>query len=152
MKILTQRDPRWSKVKLGFSSLTIGSHGCTLTCITMLINHIYGWSLRPDEVNTALKEVKAFDGAYVIWARIPLAFTRLKFIKRVRNYNNLEVSLYVYGKRTPVLVEVYAGKIGAPRHWVLFIGNRKAIDPWTGKEVSTGEYTPQTGYALFQKA
>ncbi len=150
MTVLSQRDPRWAKKKLGFSTLTIGGYGCTLTCLTMLINQFSKIQYTPNEVNDKLKKVNAFTGALLIWSRVPIAFPFLKFNKRAYNYNNLEVALYVYVKKTPVMVEVNGAKIGAPKHWVLFIGGGKMNDPWTGKQSSTNTY-PLTGYSLFEK-
>jgi hypothetical protein len=98
-----------------------------------------------------LKSVNGFVGALVLWNRIPVAFNKLKWIKRVYSYNNLETSLYVYAKRMPVLVEVNAARIGASRHWVLFLGSQKAMDPWTGTIIPTSTYPP-TGEAFIQKA
>lgn len=148
---LSQRDPRWKNKTLGFSTTKIGSYGCTLTALTMLINYIQKTSLTPDKVNEALKAVNAFTGNLIVWGRVPLAYPALKFVKRVYNYNNLEVSLYVYVYGYPVMVEVNAAEIGAAKHWVLYKGNRKMVDPWTGQEEATSKYKNATGYSLFQK-
>ena len=77
---------------------------------------------------------------------------RLKFIKRVYSYNNIEVAFNVYVKRVPVLVEVDSTPIGVPggRHWVLFVGDRMCFDPWTGSITPTSKWKP-TGYALLAK-
>lgn len=148
--MLSQRDAKWAKIKLGFSNYTIGSHGCTITALTMWLNRVFGYKLTPDEVNTRLKGAKAFTGALILWARVPVAFPSLTWIFRGYNYDNIRVAFYVYMKRLPVLVEVNAAKIGAAKHWVLYIGGQKACDPWTGKVIPTSTY-PATGYALFEK-
>ena len=147
----SQRDPKWANKKLGFSNLTIGNYGCTLTCLSSLISYVYQETYKPDKVNELLKNANAYVGALVLWSRIPLAFNKVKFIKRVYSYNNLETSYYVYVRKMPVLVEVNAAKIGAPRHWVLFLGNQKCLDPWDGTIKSTSTY-PLTGEAFIQKA
>lgn len=148
---LSQRDPRWASKKLGFSNLTIGGYGCTLTCLTMLLRYVYGdGSLTPDIVNDRLKEKKAFVGALLLWSRVPLAFPKLKWVWRGYNYNNVQVAWCVYGKKLPVMVEVNGAKIGASKHWVLFTGGGKANDPWIGKQISTGYY-PLTGFSLFDR-
>lgn len=146
---LSQRDPKWGNKYLGFSKLKISGFGCTLTALTMLLNYL-GYSETPLTVNENLKKVNAFQGALILWANVSRAYPKVKWIKRGYNYNNFEVALYVYVKRIPVLVEVNGAKIGASTHWVLFIGNGKANDPWTGKEISTNYY-PLTGYSLFEK-
>lgn len=160
MTPLSQRDPRWKDKKLGFSNLTIGNYGCTITCLTMLLNHVEGKNYQVDEVNDKLKTLGnyhqtnnpkgAFSGAYLVWANVQRVYPSLKFVKRVFNYNNVEVAWWVYVMKMPVMVEVNASSIGAPRHWVLFIGNRQACDPWTGTIVSTSKY-PATGYAIYKK-
>jgi len=158
---LSQRDPRWARKTLGFTRTTIGQYGCTLVALTCLLNRLLDMRATPDMVNEKLKEVKAFSdgktigkGNLLVWARVPLAFPQLSHPKsggRVRSYNNLVVSTYVYLKRTPVMVEVNADSIGAPRHWVLYIGGRECVDPWVGKVVKTNKY-PAVGYALFNRA
>lgn len=150
VKPLNQRDARWSRVKLGFSNLTIGGYGCTLVSLTMLLNYIERKSYTPDQVNARLKEKGAFVGALMNWSRVSLAYPSLRFVERGRNYSNLKVSSYVYIRKLPVMVEVDGESIGAGHHWVLFIGDRKMNDPWTGKTESTSKY-PCTGYSLFQK-
>lgn len=147
----SQRDPRWKNNKLGFSNLTIGGYGCLVTALSALITHITGTPHTPDRVNEDLKKAKAFSGALLIWSRVPIAYPQLKWIWRGYNYNNWQVSTYVYIRKLPVLVEVNASKIGASKHWVLFVGDRKMLDPWIGKIEPTSKY-PLTGYALYQRS
>jgi hypothetical protein len=147
---LSQRNPLWSSKKLGFSKLSIFNYGCTLTTLTNLLNRVFGYSFTPDMVNDRLKSVNAFSGALIIWAKVSVAYPELKFVCRDWNYNNTKVAWYVYIKKLPVMVEVNASKIGAARHWVLFIGNQKCVDPWTGTIISTGTY-PLTGDAIYTK-
>lgn len=148
---LSQRDKRWGDVNLGFSTLKIKNMGCTLVSLCMLLNYMENASYTPDQVNERLKKVKAFSGALLYWSRVPLAYPSVRWVKRAYNYNNVEVAWYVYGKKLPVMVEVNAWSIGAPRHWVLFKGGGKMNDPWTGKEESTSKY-PLTGFSLYQRA
>ena len=147
---LSQRDTRWARKTLGFSKLLIGGYGCTITSLAMLISHVENRVVRVDEVNEKLKSVKAFQGALLLWSRVPLAYPSLKFIKRAYNYSNGDVAFNIYVKGIPVMVEVNGAKIGAARHWVLFKGQGKANDPWTGKEISTSYY-PLTGYSVFSR-
>lgn len=156
VKPLSQRDPRWKDKKLGFSTYSIGSKGCTITCLTALVNYVYGYDLGVDQFNEALKAVDGFgkdangQKSLVIWAKVPVAYPKLKFIYRDYNYNNIKVSWYVYIHKIPVCVEVNATSIGAPKHWVLYLGSQKMMDPWTGTIESTSKY-PATGDALYQK-
>jgi len=147
----SQRDPRWASEKLGFSSYKIGTHGCTLTSLTNLLNRVFGYQFTPDQVNARLKSFGAFSGALLYWSQVPKAYPELKFVYRDYNYNNVKVAWYVYGLKLPVMVEVNGASIGASKHWVLYIGNRQCVDPWVGRVVSTATY-PATGDALFKKA
>jgi hypothetical protein len=148
----SQTDKRWSKEKLGFSELSIGGYGCTITSIANLLKN-FGVEVTPKEVNEKLKDVRGFaadrygNKALVIWSKVEKAFPQLKWVKRVYNYNNVEVAWWVYAKKTPVMVEV---QLKTFRHWVLFIGNRKMVDPLIGGERPTSTW-PLTGYCLFQK-
>jgi hypothetical protein len=152
MKWYSQTDKQWSKEKLGFSNLTIGGYGCTITSIANWLQ-FYGWFINPSQVNQALKDVRGFandkygNKALVIWSKVGVAFPQMKHIKRVLNYNNWEVAWWVYGKKTPVLVECQVKNF---RHWVLFIGNRQMVDPLIGGIRPTSTWR-LTGYSLFQK-
>src|SRR3990167_2077336 len=140
MQPLNQRDPRWARQQLGTSNTTIGSHGCTITCIAMLVD------TTPDVVNRELKRVGGFaQGNLVIWSKIPVAFPQLIFIKRVNSYNNDDVKANL-----PCLVEVDFD--GSPNtfgnHWVVFIGNQRLLDPWVGQNRPTSTYKILKGYAV----
>jgi hypothetical protein len=145
----SQRDKRWGENYLGFSRLKIKDYGCTITSLAMFLNS-QGYSETPATVNDKLKKVNGFQGALVIWSAIPKVWKNIRFIKRARNYNNIEVAWYVYVKRLPVMVEVYAPSIGAVRHWVLYVGDRYMLDPWTGTGKPTSTYQA-TGYTLLDR-
>lgn len=147
---LSQNDPRWSRVTIGHTKLTIGRYGCTLTALTMLLNYFRSSNLTPIEVNDALTQAGGFDSlGRLLWSVVSKVYPEVKFTKRARNYNNWEVSLYVYAKRLPVMVEVYFPATREP-HWVLFIGFRRMIDPIDGTIKKTSTYSP-TGYSLFDR-
>lgn len=151
-QVMSQRDPQWAQKYLGFSTKTIGNFGCTITCLTMLLNRTFGWQLTPIDVNNRLKEFGAFSGALILWARVPLAYPQLKWVYRDYNYSNAKVAWYVYIRKIPVMVEVNGAKIGASKHWVLFTGNREMVDPWPiGGAVRPTSYYPLTGDALFDR-
>jgi hypothetical protein len=142
MKTLSQRDIRWANTPLGTSkTTTIGSHGCTITSLAMLFN------TTPDVVNKELLRVNGYANTnLIIWTKIPQAFPGGEFITRAYSYNNNQVktSIEKYGG---CLVEVDATRIGSPTHWVLYVGNGKMYDPWTGVEKATSYYPPK-GYAV----
>ncbi len=145
----SQRDPRWANQKFGLNG-TIGKFGCTGTCISMLLDitpdvvfkrmdeaHVFGWNTKTGCATDNL----------IRWDRLSIAFPQLKFVKRVRTYNNTDVK-----NNLPCLVEVDFD--GTPRkddrHWVLFVGNKRMYDPWTGQDRSTSTY-PLLGYAVLKR-
>lgn len=150
MTPLNQRDPRWSRIALGTSNTTIGSHGCTITCIAMLAG------TTPDVVNKRFKALPKdkngntgfANGNLVVWTRIREAFPDLEFRWRSYTYNNDVIKTNV-----PTMVEVDFD--GSPRsndsHWVVFIGNKQLLDPWYGKQRPTSSYPILKGYALVKK-
>lgn len=135
----SQRDKRWGSIKLGTSSnTTISSHGCTITALGSILE------VPPDVVNERINAVNGYaDGNLVIWSKLEEAFPGIK-VKRVWTYDNADVL-----KNVPnVLVEVDGKPIGGYRHWVVYIGNKKALDPWTGTEVPTSQYPDPLSYCV----
>lgn len=143
MNLLSQRDLKWANIKLGFSDSTIGLYGCTITCLAMIIG------TTPDVVNDRLKAVNGFaSGNLLIWSKIPEAFPGIT-INRVWSYINDDVLAHVPN----VLVEVPAAPIGGNgSHWVVYIGDHKLNDPWTGTERPTSDFPNPTGYCTITGA
>lgn len=138
MQALNQRDPRWASQKLGFGTGTIHSYGCTITSLAMLLG------TTPDIVNKKMKSANAFGGAtknLVVWSKLKDAFPQILSATRYYNYDNdlAKKAIENYGG---VLVEVDGSRIGASRHWVLYIGGGKMLDPWFGNEKATSYYKP----------
>ena len=136
MTILSQRDSRWTNIDLGFSTTKIGSKGCTVTSLAMLLN------TTPDVVNEKLKSVNGFQGNLVVWTKIPEAFPGTSFHSRGYTYDQ-----NVIFSNLPCLVEVDGSKIGATKHWVLFVSQTRMYDPWYGREDSV-TYYPPIGYSV----
>lgn len=141
-KIYSQRDWRWRFTKFGFGGGTFGAYGCTTTALTSLLV-VAGYDLTPPQVAERLRKVKAYTGDLILWSRIQLAFPKVKFLFRGYKYEN-KPGKEMIDKNTPVLVEVL---LSGHRHWVLFLGDMKMMDPWTGKVVNTATY-PLIGYSL----
>lgn len=145
MQKLSQNNPAWSGIKLGTSTnTTIGSHGCTITAISMLAG------LTPDEVNKLFNKFGVYAQTNLVnWTKINAAISWLKFEWRGYSYENDKVAAAIK-KNGACLVAVDGRKIGGGAkdgHWVLYIGNQKMIDPWDGQEKPTSHY-PATGYAI----
>jgi len=142
MTILSQRDIKWANETLGTKG-TIGAYGCTITSIAMLLGKT------PSEVNQAIKSVSGYsDGNLVIWSKLPIAFSKIKSATRVFGYDNDQVKQAVE-KNGGCLVEVDGSRIGATKHWVLYIGGGQMYDPWYGTQKTTSYYPP-TGFSIIE--
>lgn len=140
----SQRDSRWKDIPLGFpkAGQTIGGYGCTITSLGNLID------TAPDIINEKLKMVQGFQESSILWTKINEAFPFLQFIWRGYTYENEKV-LQAINDNKGCLVEVDGTPIGGLRHWVLYIGNKKLIDPWDGKEKETTTYKA-VGYSIIK--
>lgn len=151
-KYFSQTDKRWASKKLGNSSLSIGGYGCAITAIANLHNHLYGTAITPAEMNDSLKKVKAFSGAMVDWTRVPLAYPKLKFVSRDRNYNNVLVSAWIYiFPRVPVIGQVWVNAKW-PSHFFLMIGGGKIVDSIDGKIKPSTSYKDYIGSVRYTKS
>lgn len=132
----SQRDPRWANVKLGFGSTTIGSHGCFVTSLSMMVNK------RPDEVNEILKKNGGFNGDLVVSEKAAQALG-LEYFGKEYDINKVP-DWY------PNIKEV---RMNGYQHFVLRIfedGKKFIIDPWTGTRQRIDLY-PFKSYRLFKK-
>jgi len=141
-KIYSQRDIRWSWQTFGFGGGRFYSYGCTVCSLTSLLFKA-GYDLTPPQVAERLRKAKAFSGDLLIWSRIQIAFPKVKFVWRGYKYENAKVKENIE-KGNPTLVEVL---LSGHRHWVLFLGDQKMMDPWVGRIESTSKY-PLIGYSL----
>ena len=73
---LYQNDDAWKNKKLGNSNETIGSWGCLLTSVTMMLNGI-GYDETPATVNEKMKAKGGFQGAFFIPSVLPYAFPNI---------------------------------------------------------------------------
>jgi hypothetical protein len=143
MTLYSQQDPRWKNEILGTKG-TIGLYGCTITCLG------YFADLTPSQVNAAMKKAGAYsDGNLVDWVKIHSAIPSLTSEVRSKIYDN-SVVLGAIQKYGGCLVEVKATPIGGTgNHWVVFTGDGKSQDPWTGKERPTSDWEA-VGYAVIR--
>lgn len=136
--IVSQRDPKWSTIKLGTSDVTIGGYGCTITSLGYLVG------LTPDKVNERMNAVGGYaNGNLVIWKKIQEAIGVTCY--RYYGWDNQKV-LDAITTNGAVLGEVDGAAIGGTgKHWIVLTGNKKCQDPWTGVERPTSDFS-FTGY------
>lgn len=110
-----QYDSRWAYTKLGNTSKTIKSKGCTTTCMAMSESYLQGRTIYP---NTIARTYRYTSGASMYW---PSNYT----VSNTSNYMN---TIYNQLKRgRPVLVG--AKTSGGSQHWVLVTGyNGKGVN------------------------
>jgi hypothetical protein len=116
-----------------------------------------GYNETPATVN---EKLTAADGyakdkygnptALLLWAVPQRIWPKIKFVWRGYNYSNAKVAYQIYIKKFPVMVEVNGAAIGGRKHWVLFVGDGKMVDPWTGSVRAISTY-PLTGYSLYDR-
>lgn len=137
---LSQRDPKWANVTLGYGPGTIGQYGCTITAVTMLLNS-KGAGLNPRQVNDKMKDAGAFADNLVWWAKLPQAFPQITSVYKYYTYDN-EIVKGLIKQGYPVVVCVDGSPIGSSQHWVLYVGDQTLLDPWDGKGKPTSTYKP----------
>ena len=109
MILLSQKDLRWSKIQLGTcKSETIGSAGCLITCIAMMLD------TTPDWVNL----MAVYYKGCLLNSKATAETLGMEY-SAIRNRP----------VRYPCIAEV---KVLKNQHFVVVDGN-KQYDPWTGK-------------------
>jgi hypothetical protein len=145
MKILNQRDKLWKDIKINNTSSTIGGYGCTLTCLAMLTD------TTPDVIVSKLK----FSDDKIIWTSINNTDLSIRFPDMGRHYSyDNDLVKQTIKDNGGCLVEVdFDGVIKTPndRHWILYIGDGRALDPWTGKNIPTDTYPIVKGFCIINK-
>jgi hypothetical protein len=138
--VYSQRDPRWKDTKLGFGQTTIGSHGCFLTALSMVVKQ------PPNVVNAILRRASAFNQDLIISDKAAQALG-LQYDGRDYNIDNMPAY-------SPSIKEVDMSPApGKQQHFVLRVirGEEKyIIDPWTGEQRRINYY-PFVSYRLFKK-
>ena len=133
---LSQRDKRWGDTTLGYGTTKIKDYGCLITALTCLAR---GSDVR--KVNDILKANNGYVGAngnLVVWAKVSV-IPGLTFKYKYYYYDNQKVK-QIIARDGGCVVEVDGAPIGGNRHWLLFIGDGKLIDPWDGQIKTTSSY------------
>ncbi len=124
---ISQEDPSWEKIKLGFSQYSIGSDGCALTCLAMLVNG-FGGSETPQTMNEKLKTLGrgvGFMDGLVIWSALPRLYPEFVLQRVVlcreksKNAPLVEIDAAL-AQGQAVLVEIDRSPVtGLQNHWVV---------------------------------
>lgn len=138
---ISQRDPCWASEKLGFdNTVTIGTDGCTLTCLTMLVNG-YGFSETPSTLNKKLKDMGSgvgFLGSLIVWPGLTQAFPKIVFdhiiICRDQPAPISDINASI-DSGEPLVIEIdELPAAGLQNHWVVIYARQGSdyliLDPW----------------------
>jgi hypothetical protein len=123
MKLLSQRDPQWSGVSIGESSVTLRESGCVVTDIAMLSDWYsrYRNAGKYRNPGKLAKKLKFTSSGLLYWSSIE-AYKSLgfKFTWRFYRYDESRILPALRGKNTTCLLRLYHGSAS---HWV--VGIRK---------------------------
>lgn len=146
--ILGQRDSRWASILLGYntSTYTIGSHGCLVTSLSMLIGKT------PDQVNQILKDNGGFlaGGGLFIWGKasvlgLTCQYTSSSYSGPVTDLGVTKAKEYL-DQGFPLIAEVdfNPATVAEEQHYVVVVGydgeDFIMNDPWTKDRVSMDKY------------
>lgn len=119
---ISQQDPRWKNIKLGYSDLTLGSYGCALTCVAMYLS---GFDYPEDvaSLNTKMKNKGGFVDAAIVWGAVSSIYPKIKY-KNLILCRDTDAPIDMIGNSVsagqPVLLEVDSSpKSGLQTHWVV---------------------------------
>lgn len=136
--LYSQMDPQWKLKRLGTSrEATIGSFGCLLTDMAMIAS-VYGYQINPLELNSKMKGVSGFQGAYIMPYLLPKVLPGITYQGVEQCYQTpapmARIDAWLeQGK--PVIVEVdYSPKQSMQNHWIILYarqnGDYLLYDPW----------------------
>ena len=127
---LSQRDPKWSSVKMGESQETLGKSGCTTTCISMFSDYFKQFK-NPMILARSLEYTKE---GYLLWNSIGRVFRGFEFKWRFYTFDKAIIAEALKNPSKTVLLNVDGGK-----HWVAAVRSIPLTskywvhDPWDGK-------------------
>lgn len=135
----SQLDPKWKSKKIGASSLSIGSYGCTLTCIAELSER----AKKPFTPAQLASDKTCFtpDGL-VLWNKV---FAK---IGGVAKYERRYGSMLPKVEADQSLILQVSIKSTYGKHWVVYKDAKTILDPLGGKERPLNYYPKITGYVL----
>jgi hypothetical protein len=134
--VYSQRDPAWSMVKLGTSAVTIGSHGCLITCAASMLTDA-GKLFTPALLNAwlILNGGYAGDNLFVFAAIDKLNAVKFEYMVECATkpapMAQLEQEIAA-GKFVIVKVDFNPATIATEEHWVRYLGDGQMFDPWQG--------------------
>lgn len=159
---LSQRDNRWKDQRLGtVNGTTIGSHGCLITCMSMLAQY-YGHFILPNQMDDWLTVNQGYiQGNLYRNDAFSREFIDCSYEKTIYCTNTPaplnEIDEYLkIGKPVIAMVDFdHDPKNGVQTHFILIIGKTDdghyiANDPWDGIEIFIDARYGDTAVAINQ--
>lgn len=146
MKILNQRDARWSSVEMGKSNVSLGKAGCLVTAISMLSSYFGEW-ISPDVLAKTQNFTK---NGLLMWKGLNVP--KMAFESRLYGRNDSEIGKSLKDANKAVILEVQGS------HWVVCLGQDekgryRIADPFFGDKSTIARYKNQiTGSAHFKRS
>jgi len=143
----SQRDPRWARLELGSSKLTMGRYGCLVTCLAMLTTYF-----KPDHTpGDILPQLRFTSNGLLYWNSA--VFENFVFYQRVRVRQDAVIKEHLRDPNLAVVLEVANSS-----HWVVatnwqtYPASIGIADPWLGDRASMLRYNNDiTGAAYFSR-
>jgi len=145
--LFSQRDPAWARLQLGTSGVTIGSHGCVVACLAMVLQ-AFGLSETPATVNDSLTVHHGYHSTnHVIWESVQRIWPTVNFAGRF-DCTSVPAPTDEINRRLALRFPVIAWldfdeRPGIQQHFVLLVEavlgdsgetvDYHIHDPWTGK-------------------
>lgn len=143
MQIANQNN--YPNTLLGYGTGSIKAYGCTLACLSAISG------IEILKLHTMLRGTSFADSAFAGASKNLINWTKLSqytngkinFIWRGYGYDQAKINDAIT-KHGFCLVEVLNS---GTKHWIVAIGNKKALDPLTGGEIPTNKYPSWTGWS-----
>lgn len=142
MSVLSQRDPKWAGVPLGYGPATIGEAGCLLTSFAQVLRH-FGRDVTPLDLNKQLMSQNRFvQGDLLADSAISGFVPGLSYVTRWDFSNRpADLSVLTNNFEDEYVIEIdsdHNPRTGLQMHFVRFVswdGHTLVIDdPWYGEE------------------
>ena len=118
VKKYSQNDWRWRRNRLANTYLTLGGHGCLITCLAMIARK------NPGRINKFLTKSGAFNPGGMLVVRRACKILGLQYngITREKQY------------WLAIAETAHYWQSGYPQHFFIWLGDGQIIDPIDGKQ------------------
>ena len=125
MNFFSQNSPTWKEVKIGRSPWTLGSKGCTTTCVSDASSY-FQEEKTPDKLSQ--KGLTYTLDGLLLWSSIGRVFKKFEFEWRFYSYDKKRIDSAYKDPNKVVLLNVAKGS-----HWVFLVGRHI---PFLGYKIS----------------